>query len=197
MAKASDNEYPSVLFVEQASNPATPASGRARIFRKTDNKWYGIDDAGTATELGGGSSVFTAYADYTPAITAVTTNPTLGTGGSITGRYMQVGTGAGSHVEGTVYALFGTSGTNAGSGAYRFSVPSSLNIKAPGPGYSIGYGYLYDSSSGAVRTVALAYISATTFQALVDNNAGAAGNSIPWAWAASDSMQLHFAYEVA
>lgn len=89
MAKASDNPYPSVLLVEQAAAPATPAAGQARIYRGTDNKNYIIDDAGTSTEIGaGGGGVFSAW---TPALTAATTNPTLGTGGSTSGRYTQSG----------------------------------------------------------------------------------------------------------
>lgn len=57
MAKASDNAFPSVLLVEQASGPTTPAAGQARLYRKTDNKLYVKDDGGTETEVGSGSSV--------------------------------------------------------------------------------------------------------------------------------------------
>lgn len=48
MAKASDNEYPSVLFTEQGSDPATPDTGLWRAFFKSDGL-YVIDDAGTVT----------------------------------------------------------------------------------------------------------------------------------------------------
>lgn len=60
MTKASDNEYPSVLFEEQAGAPTTPASGFWRIFTKSDGL-YIVDDAGTVTGPfgtgGGGSAV--------------------------------------------------------------------------------------------------------------------------------------------
>lgn len=45
MAKASNNNYPSVLFVDQSSAPATPAAGHSRIFTKSDGV-YVIDDDG-------------------------------------------------------------------------------------------------------------------------------------------------------
>lgn len=45
MTKASDNEYPSVLFAQQGSNPPTPASGFWRLFTKSGGV-YAIDSAG-------------------------------------------------------------------------------------------------------------------------------------------------------
>lgn len=53
--KAEDNPFPYVTLVEQASTPATPASGRAKLYRGTDNKQYILDDTGAATEVGGAS----------------------------------------------------------------------------------------------------------------------------------------------
>lgn len=46
--KAEDNLFPSVLFAEQVSAPATPAAGGWRTFFKSDGL-YVIDDAGTET----------------------------------------------------------------------------------------------------------------------------------------------------
>lgn len=51
MAKASNNEFPSVLFAEQTSDPATPAAGTGRLFYKDDGKWWTIDDAGTVAQV--------------------------------------------------------------------------------------------------------------------------------------------------
>jgi hypothetical protein len=44
----SNNEFPSVLFDEQAGNPATPAAGFWRAYMKSDGM-YVIDDAGAVT----------------------------------------------------------------------------------------------------------------------------------------------------
>lgn len=48
MTKASDNEFPSVLFAEQGSDPSTPASGFWRLYPKSDG-FYMIDDAGNVS----------------------------------------------------------------------------------------------------------------------------------------------------
>ena len=62
MTKASDNEFPSVLFDEQPSDVSTPATGFWRAFFKSDGM-YVIDDAGTVTGPfgtgGGGGDVAT------------------------------------------------------------------------------------------------------------------------------------------
>jgi hypothetical protein len=46
VTKASDNEFPSVLFDEQAGDPSTPASGFWRAYFKSGGL-YVIDDAGS------------------------------------------------------------------------------------------------------------------------------------------------------
>lgn len=48
MTKASDNEYPSVLFGELGSAPTTPASGKWRLFTKSTGMFL-VDDAGAVT----------------------------------------------------------------------------------------------------------------------------------------------------
>lgn len=56
MPKASDNEFPSVLFDEQASDPATPGAGLWRAFFKSGGLFV-IDDTGAVTgPFGAGSS---------------------------------------------------------------------------------------------------------------------------------------------
>lgn len=56
MAKASDNDFPSLLVTEQASKPTAPAAGKQRLYMKTDHKLYHEDNGGTETEVGGGGS---------------------------------------------------------------------------------------------------------------------------------------------
>lgn len=45
-----------LVLPEQGSSPSTPASGYALIYTKTDGKAYHLNDAGTETQVGGGSS---------------------------------------------------------------------------------------------------------------------------------------------
>ena len=69
MAKASDNEFPSVLFAEQSSDPATPSAGTARLFvnNAATPELELIDDSGTVTTFGsgGGSSSMVFLAETT------------------------------------------------------------------------------------------------------------------------------------
>ena len=133
---------------------------------------------------------------YTPALTAVTTNPTLGTGSYQDGRYQLLQKRA--FVEGAIY--FGSSGAAAGTGAYRISVPSAVSIKSNNA--PIGYGLFYDSSAGFVFYPMQAfYISATTFSLVVASPAYTAasvlGSTIPVVPANADQIRFTLCYEVA
>jgi hypothetical protein len=67
MTTASNNEFPSVLFEEQAGDPTTPASGFWRAYFKSDGI-YVIDDAGAVTGpfgAGGGGHIAGATARRT------------------------------------------------------------------------------------------------------------------------------------
>jgi hypothetical protein len=55
VTKGSDNEFPSVLFAEQGSDPATPAAGTQRLFvDSADGLLKLIDDTGTVTAIDSG-----------------------------------------------------------------------------------------------------------------------------------------------
>ena len=43
-----------LTFEEQGSTPSTPATGDQKIYPKSDNKWYTLNDAGEEVELGSG-----------------------------------------------------------------------------------------------------------------------------------------------
>lgn len=93
MTKASNNEFPSVLFDEQAGDPSTPASGFWRAYFKSDGL-YVIDDAGVVTGpfgTGGGAGTIAGtilapssdtYIDSQNATTNHDTNTVTVIGGS-------------------------------------------------------------------------------------------------------------------
>lgn len=85
--------------------------------------------------LGGGG----AMTLYTPALTGSVTNPTLGTGGIIQGKWSRL---AGRQVRVEYYVKFGTSGTAAGNGIYWVSLPfpaaPALRNSAP---RGLGWGF--------------------------------------------------------
>lgn len=77
--KASDNEYPSVLFEEQAGDPATPASGFWRLYFKDDGI-YLINDAGSVTgplATSAGYPPFSGARYATDAAQTITNNTTV------------------------------------------------------------------------------------------------------------------------
>ena len=63
------------------------------------------------------------WTSYTPVLTATTTNPTLGIGSSSVGNYARVQ----DYIVYRFSVSFGTSGTNAGSGNYKISLPVTAN----------------------------------------------------------------------
>lgn len=133
---------------------------------------------------------------YTPALTAVTTNPTLGTGSFAEARYQLLQKRA--FVEGAIF--FGTVGAVAGVGNYRISVPSAVSIRSNNS--AIGYGLFYDASAGYVYYPLTAwYISATTFQLVVSSPAYTAASilsaTVPVIPAVQDQIRFTLCYEVA
>ena len=132
------------------------------------NKLKRKDSDGVVTTIEGASAA--TWTSWTPALTAATTNPTLGTGSSIAGRYCQIG----KLVIASFTIQFGTSGTNAGSGEYRLSLPvaaDTTNLTAGPPmGHAGGYNPkgIYSAMRVSSTTVRFwigstgAYLSSTT-----------------------------------
>ena len=142
------------------------------------------------------NTIGAAAETYTPALTAVTTNPTLGTGSFAEARYQLIQKRA--FVQGAIY--FGSSGAAAGTGAYRISVPSAISIRNNNS--AIGFGLFYDASAGyTFYPMQAFYISATTFNLIVASPAYTAASvlssTVPVVPANSDQIQFTLCYEVA
>ena len=136
------------------------------------------------------NTIGAAWETWTPALTASTTNPTLGTGSTAAGRYGRIN----KTVFGNCRIFFGTSGANAGSGFYFVSLP----VTAQGTGVVAGSGYVYDASTGLVRHVSIAIDSTSRVALYLENQTNYAVSSTnPWTWAASDQIQFSFEYEAA
>ena len=136
-------------------------------------------------------SIGAAWETWTPALTASTTNPTLGTGSTATGRYGRIN----KTVFGNCRVFFGTAGANAGSGFYFVSLP----ITAQAAGNLVaGSGYVKDASTGLVRHVSVAIDSTSRVGLYLEDQINYAVSSTnPWTWAASDQIQFSFEYEAA
>ncbi len=144
------------------------------------------------------------FTAYTPDITAGVTPPTLGTGSTAEGFYRMEGT----EVKGQATFVFGTSGANAGEGAYGISLPvEPINRIQP-----LGIAYMADNSDnirimlGAFAVIPDLYASSLSRGIILQSNAATdgfgdgnnpVGAAVPWTWAASDQIIVKFRYEAA
>jgi hypothetical protein len=128
-----------------------------------------------------------AWESWTPALTAVTTNPTLGNTASLLGSYTRTAsviTGWGR------IGSFGT-GTAAGTGNYLLSLPASMNY----PGFLIEIGSaFYLDASGTSRVLSLQAASSTT--ATMVDGTGTISSTSP-GLATNDQIRYSFTYESA
>jgi hypothetical protein len=136
----------------------------------------------TAAELNAlQDGIQAAWASYSVAWTAATTNPSVGNG-SLLGRYLQIG----KTIDFSIVLTFGST-TNAGSGAWTFSLP----VQAfQGQFFAFGAARIPGSS---FPTPMLS--NSTTFQLL--SASGAAIGSGTMAWASGNVVTISGRYESA
>lgn len=149
----------------------------------------------------------TGWASYTPVLSATTTDPTLGTGAAQQGVYYQ------DPVTGMVDAwariVYGTSGTDPGSGTYLVSLPTAIDHSIGGvlttaSSMALGSGAVRDNSatvSGSRQVVAQVGSTAggtggvgQVFLGVYDGTNSVVTHSGPFAWAASDVITLTLRY---
>jgi len=152
-------------------------------------QYNGGQTAGAILTAATMNSIGAAWELWTPALTASTTNPTLGTGSGAGGLYGRVQ----KLVYGTGSMQFGTTGVNPGNGFYYISLP----VTAKNSGQLVGTFQIFDASAGASYFGFL--LSDTTSRCLLyyNNPASVVTNAAPWIWAASDFFRITFQYEAA
>lgn len=134
---------------------------------------------------------------YTPALQATTTNPTLGSGATTTADYIL----RNGFVRVGFTIQFGTSGTAAGSGTYRVTLPPDLGLDADWQdNRALGQAFVSDSSAGAggfymffVRTSSSSP-DTVVFHTSASPSA-AVTHAAPFAWAANDYLRGSFEYK--
>lgn len=155
--------------------------------------------AGTSGQVltsgGAGAPTWTdytkAWTTYTPVLTAVTTNPTLGTSPTQEGYWCRLG----NVIFGTARITFGTGSPTAGSGVYQISMPPAAPVQRS---QVIGHGYIYDSNVPALWQCSLRMSGANAIMAVTATaNTHNVTNAVPFTWAASDQIVLSFMYEPA
>jgi hypothetical protein len=138
-----------------------------------------------ATELNG------PWSPYTPALTASTTNPTLGSGATTSGRYKVIASGL---VIFNARIVFGSSGALAGTGTYSVSLPVAANTSVVTPNSNVA---LFDNSSSTRNIGVLIIATSTTAQIWAHGGTSGVTNAVPWTWAASDQINYAGVYEPA
>ncbi len=130
---------------------------------------------------------------YSITVGASTTPPTLGTGGTTTGRFSVVGNVM--HVNYKV--VFGSSGEAAGSGNYL--IPMPVNITSVlGNSAVIGSAFFFDnSSSNRVSGTAQINVGGAANVVMTTGGIGTVnvGAGVPWTWAANDQFSGNADFE--
>lgn len=121
---------------------------------------------------------------YTPALTASTTDPDLGTTPTEAGFVWLNG----QLVTLVVDIVFGTSPT-AGSGTYRISIPAAYPLAAGQPDHAIGQFRLIDSGSTEALAIAIIDGANDRFELRTTDNDALVTNAAPWTWAAGDALK--------
>jgi hypothetical protein len=151
-----------------------------RLWEHIENLAESIDDDITALTA--------AYGSYTPVWSSTGTQPSVGTGATVDGKYLQVG----SRVYVRARIILGSS-PSAGSGVYRFSLPVTPKLD------SILPFTFFDQSASAGYTCVCRITSAATtgdnMRIYVAGQASSLGAAVPAAPAAGDVFILSGVYE--
>lgn len=170
----------SVIVCTAATRPSAPVEGMTIYETDTDylRTYTGAAWVTIAQPLG--------EVVWTPALTASSVNPTLGTGSTATGGYVRQGRLI------TFYAqlAFGTSGNAAGTGTYRVSLP--FTAAATWQGQVIGAVELNNSGAGVLRTARID--TGGTYVTMAAEDGTAVTDAVPFVWGVSDYIRVSGSY---
>lgn len=131
-----------------------------------------------------------AWATYTPAWTASTTNPTLGNG-TLNGFYREIGKTIDYRIELTIGST-----TTFGSGSYRLSLPTVSKSAFAANVVTMGNAGLYDTSATTRYSRTAVYLTTTTI--FLHDEAGTAWTpTVPFTLANTDLVCVSGTYEGA
>lgn len=131
------------------------------------------------------------WTTWTPTLTALATNPSLGSTGVALGKHCVIG--------GTVHAQgrfsFGGTGVSAGSGEYQVALP--VPPKDASESHYYGSAWLFDTS-GALTSLAACLVQPTgVVNFRHHGGASVVASGTPWTWATGDQIRFQLEYEGA
>lgn len=134
---------------------------------------------------------------WSPTLTATDANPALGSEGDFIrdGVWSRIG----NVVVVSVRLRFGSSGTSAGSGFYRISLPVPASAAYPvtggiGVGPQCGVATLRRQSPFQAVVGSVQLTNLTNVQINIPGSVGTVRESAPWTWASGDAISLSAAY---
>src|SRR3990170_4862960 len=140
-------------------------------------------------------AVFRNQSDtWTPTWTAYSSNPTIGSGGSISGKYLRIWP---KFVVAWILLNVGTTGFIAGSGTYRFSLPFAMTPALTlANEISIGKAILRDATSALVSEAPAVCYDVANNNLFLRTEQGSASwsNTTPFTLAQSDRVSAFFCY---
>lgn len=138
---------------------------------------------------------YKAWGQFTPALTATTSNPTLGSGSTQFGRWFKEGT----HATVAILIRFGNSGVAVGSGIYEISLPTECPAESDWFGANeiiAGNGIAIDDSTGIRRAVAVKVVNSTVVRLESDGLTGPVTEANLISWGTNDMvLSATFEYE--
>jgi len=193
MTKASDNAFPSILITE-GTEPSAPAAGKQRLYiDSTTHLVMVTNSSGVESAVGG--IALGAWTNYTPTITATTTNPTLGSS-VVSGRYKLLDTKTGIV---RVKMSITTGGAwNPGSGEWQFSLPASWTLA--GTLACVGSVHILDSGTRRYAGIVLGTSGDTGLKvSVIADSSGdfVMKHNVPITWATGDSIDMQATVEIA
>lgn len=166
------------------------------ITDRADGKVPLWDDATNTHVYGDPSSVaLGAWTSYTPTLTAVTTNPTLGSS-TVSGRYKLLDANTGIVVVKMVVTTGGA--WNAGNGEWKFSLPSGWTASANLE--NVGSVHILDSGTARFSGVCMVQPGATVIYPIpIGDSTGdrTLKHNNPVTWATNDQIDLQITVELA
>jgi len=134
---------------------------------------------------------FGSWTSYTPTLTATTTNPNLGSTGTATGHYTQIG----KLVVANFKVTFSGTGIDGGSGTYRIAAPVTAATFMNDAGLLIGTGRI---NNGSGFICAFRFASTAVIEILYQTTGlGVVSNSLPASWDANEYIRGQITYEAA
>jgi hypothetical protein len=171
-----------------ANDEVLSVNSNALDYRKVVNAM--VDDAAGIVQS---KISFTGWQGWTPALTASSSNPTLGSGAVTDGRYFQIG----SLVIAVIDLRVGTTSWNAGSGTYSFSVPIARSAsQLPNMGFGLAFdgggsdGYIANVQRNSGDT------SKVNIRVHTTGDAPVVTHAVPVAWGQNTQFLLTVVYEV-